>query len=68
MAAVPADNCPACVTQERSVTACPVLIQPDGGEGVRASYRCPECGHCWWTSWLLGVERTERVLRQAGAA
>jgi hypothetical protein len=51
----PADNCGACVTPERAVTVQPYLAQPDGAQGVRAYYRC-ECGHRWWTAWLVGSE------------
>lgn len=48
----PADGCGNCITVKRSVIVRPYIVRPDGGEGVRAYYRCPSCGHQWWTSWL----------------
>jgi hypothetical protein len=56
MTGIKADNCGNCVTAERSVTVRPYLTEPDGDHGIRAYYRCPECGHRWWTAWLVGTE------------
>jgi hypothetical protein len=49
------DNCGNCVTEDAAVTACPVLVsaRPDGQ--VKATYRCPGCGHRWETSWNAEV-------------
>ena len=50
----PADDCGECVTDERAVPASPYAVALDAdGEGIRASYRCAECGHWWRTGWSL---------------
>lgn len=49
----PVDGCGKCVTVKRTVIAEPYIVRADGGDGMRAYYRCSNCGHQWWTSWLL---------------
>lgn len=44
------DCCEACLTVE-SVPVFPHTVLPLTGSHVRALYRCPECGHAWWTGW-----------------
>jgi hypothetical protein len=64
----PADGCGNCITEERSVIVQPYIVRADnsGGEGVRAYYRCPGCGHQWWPSWdTRGMEAEQS---QGGAA
>jgi hypothetical protein len=51
---VPADNCPACLTIDRSETTDPYFTQPDG-ESVTALCQCGRCGHFWKTSYLLSA-------------
>jgi hypothetical protein len=48
----PPDDCPSCVTGMHSVTVQPHSVQPWPG-GIRADYRCPSCGHRWFTGWNL---------------
>jgi hypothetical protein len=64
----PTDNCAACLTPERAVTVQPYLVQPDERSGVRAYYRCPECGFRWWTSWALGEDSLFVPFPERGAA
>jgi hypothetical protein len=49
----PSDNCGNCVTQERAVTVAPSSVRFAADHSFRADYRCPSCGHAWFTSWLL---------------
>lgn len=48
---LPTDRCPRCVPA--------VTVHPDDLTefpelpGVAAFYRCPVCGHDWWTGWGL---------------
>jgi hypothetical protein len=56
----PADGCGKCIAGERSVVVRPYIVRPDGEEGVRAYYRCPNCGHQWWTSWLTAYLAAEQ--------
>jgi hypothetical protein len=56
------DNCGNCPTIERSVTVRPYLVEPSPEgviDAIRCYYRCPGCGHRWWTSWLLGADEME---------
>ena len=48
------DNCPSCLTPDRSVTAYPVLVSASPDGQVVATYRCP-CGYRWETSWNADV-------------
>jgi hypothetical protein len=47
------DNCPACLTPDRSVPVEPHLVYEDGDSTV-ALYRCG-CGHEWPTSRLTAA-------------
>lgn len=53
---LPVDGCPGCVTPAHSRLVHPyaVALRPLGIEGIRAWYRCPDCGHRWWTGWAYG--------------
>lgn len=44
------DCCPECLAVESELVA-PHTIQDVGAPHVRALYRCPTCGHSWWTCW-----------------
>lgn len=43
----PVDGCPECV---RTYTA-PVRTATPDAVTLIGVYRCPSCGHTWWTSW-----------------
>lgn len=49
----PADNCGSCLTADCAVSVTPYAVAPVGSDAIRAWYRCPGCGHGWFTSWLL---------------
>jgi hypothetical protein len=71
---LPTDNCGMCVTEERAITVHPHRVTVDGdGTGVRAWYRCPGCGHRWWTGWAIDAldlpcPGCPACQREAGAA
>lgn len=46
-----ADCCPECLTEEGLPPVAPHAVQPLDGPHVRALYRCPACGHSWFTGW-----------------
>ncbi len=43
------DACPACVHNVEEPRAVETTT-----DGVRALYRCSDCGHDWYTSWKEG--------------
>lgn len=45
------DACSNCLTEESSVLVTPHTLQELNPPHVRALYRCPECGHSWFTGW-----------------
>lgn len=51
---VPADNCPECVTAERSVTVRSYLQEPVAPGALRAYFRC-RCGYRWFTTYLASA-------------
>jgi hypothetical protein len=55
-----ADCCPSCLTEEASPPVDPYTVQTVDACNVRALYRCPGCGHSWFTGWnadaLLGQQ------------
>jgi hypothetical protein len=61
----PVDNCPGCLTPERSVPVRPYLTEPEGQGAVRSYYRC-QCGHRWNAGRLLSDE--EMAEFRSGAA
>jgi hypothetical protein len=56
----PEDGCENCITAERSVIARPYIVRPDGPEGIRAHYRCGNCGYQWQTGWNLQLLEAEQ--------
>ncbi len=42
----------------------PIHTEPDGNGGVRATYRCAECRHCWSTSWAPSHSELAAAARQ----
>jgi len=46
----PPDNCPSCLHPQ----VFPFQASWNGNE-ARGHYRCPACGHCWATGWLLSA-------------
>ena len=53
--AAPADNCGECLTPDRSVTEHPYLTEPVALGAVKAYYRCRQCGHRWWATFLASA-------------
>ena len=48
---LPTDGCPSASLRAQCIRS--ISTHPGDSLIVGASYRCPACGHQWWTSWSI---------------
>ena len=50
---LPVDGCSNCITAGRVRLVHPYQVAElvIDSLGIRAWYKCPDCGHGWWTGW-----------------